>query len=374
MQLRLQLFYSMLYTLRKMPLHISIYKKVLNFTFKAGTSRGYYTTKDTYIVKIEDQSGFSAYGECSTLPDLSCDHNDNYENVLKECAHAVMASGHLDLDTYKSYPSIIFGFETALLSLAHRSPVLFDSPFTSKSEPIAINGLIWMGDFATMAQRLESKINDGFKCIKIKIGAIDFDKELELLEKIRSRFDKNTIQIRVDANGAFAPHEATDKLKALSCYDLHSIEQPVKAGSYALMKSLCEAKIIPIALDEELIGVHDLKDKAELLDSIRPDYIVLKPSLHGGFAGCSEFIKLCRQRDIGFWLTSALESNIGLNAIAQYAFMHNITIPQGLGTGLLYSNNIDYPLSVRGEKLYFDRSLIAAIDYEKFLSDSSRVM
>lgn len=353
---------------------INIYKKTLNFTFKAGTSRGYYTEHTSYILKILDNNtGFVSYGECSTLPKLSFDDIENYEDILKDCALNVQEHGILDIKKYANYPSIIFGFEMALMAQSHKSDILFDNAFTKGLDGIKINGLIWMGDFKTMQERLVQKIKSGFKCIKIKIGAIDFDKELELLHNIRSQFDKSCVEIRVDANGAFDMSNCKDKLMALKRYDLHSIEQPIKAGAWDDMAKLCQNPIIDIALDEELIGLISLESKIKMLDTIKPQYIVLKPSLHGGICGCNDFIYEAKKRNIGYWLTSALESNIALNAIAQYAASQNISMPQGLGTGLLYSNNIENKIYLKCTKMYFNASL-DKVDYDLFLDDCIKLM
>ena len=211
-----------------------------------------------------------------------------------------------------------------------------------------------MGNFDEMYHRIEEKMKAGFRCIKLKIGAIDFEKELELLAHIRQHFSPEQIELRVDANGAFSPTDALDKLKRLSEYQLHSIEQPIRAGQWEEMAKLCEQTPFPIALDEELIGVNDRPTKEALLDTIRPQYIILKPSLHGGISGSEEWIELAAEREIGSWVTSALESNIGLNAIAQWTATLMPTLPQGLGTGLLFTDNIDYPLHIEGDCLWYD--------------------
>lgn len=254
---------------------------------------------------------------------------------------------------------MLFGIETALLNLKTGSSMLFDTTFGRGEEGIPINGLVWMGSFDEMQQRIEQKLAQGFHCVKLKIGAIDFNAELELLKKIRSRYSRQEIELRVDANGAFSPDEALQKLEQLSLYDIHSIEQPIRQQQWSDMAMLCRESPIPIALDEELIGVNDSFTKTQMLDIIKPAYIILKPSLHGGISGTQEWISLARNRGIGSWITSALESNVGLNAIAHLtAFIYgpHIQQPQGLGTGQLFTDNVPMPLEIRGDKLWYKAS------------------
>jgi o-succinylbenzoate synthase len=253
------------------------------------------------------------------------------------------------------FPSIQFGVEMAFLSLESENPfVLFPSDFTTHQKSIVINGLVWMGDEGFMKEQIEAKIADGFHCIKLKIGAIDFEKELALLRFIRATFDESAIEIRVDANGAFYLNEALTKLNQLAGFKLHSIEQPIQKNNTDMMSVLCKSTPIPIALDEELIGVFAVADKEKLLQKIRPQYIILKPSFIGGFRGTLEWIALAEKYHIGWWITSALESNVGLNAIAQFTFTQNNPMPQGLGTGGLYTNNFDCPLTVADGRLWYD--------------------
>ena len=249
---------------------------------------------------------------------------------------------------------MLFGLETAFYHLHAGSLAFWDTPFSRGEEGITINGLIWMGSFDEMYARIREKMSAGFRCIKLKIGAIDFDKELQLIEFIRSHFDKDEIELRVDANGAFKPSDAMSRLEALSKFDLHSIEQPIRQGQWEEMAKLCATTPLPIALDEELIGVNTESEKIRLLETIRPQYIILKPSLHGGIAGSKEWIRLANERNIGYWITSALESNIGLNAIAQWTATQEHILPQGLGTGQLFTDNIESPLCIKGERLWFD--------------------
>jgi o-succinylbenzoate synthase len=274
--------------------------------------------------------------------------------VLDRFCAALCHTGVLDDEALRDYPSMRFGLETALLHL-QRGERLFDNAFSRGEEGIPINGLVWMGNHEEMLQRMEEKLEKGFHCVKLKIGAIDFDQELDLVKRIRERFSFHEIQLRLDANGAFPFDEALYKLELLSQYAIHSIEQPIKQGQWALMAELCRESPLPIALDEELIGVNDPEMKGHMLNIIKPRYIILKPSLHGGMQGCREWITAAREHGIGSWITSALESNVGLDAIAQFAadvYGDGITMPQGLGTGQLFTDNIPMPLEIRGEKLW----------------------
>lgn len=335
-----------------MPIDVIPY--TLHFKQPAGTSRGVYTERKVWYLKMHDADGRVGWGEVAPLPKLSCDDVADFESVLYDVCKNF--NGKIDYGRLRDYPSILFGLECAQIGYNQNDSILFDTSFSKGEQGISINGLIWMGSFEEMAARIEDKLAQGFSCIKIKIGAIDFEKELQLIEKIRERFPLNIITIRVDANGGFKPNEALQKLQRLSKFDIHSIEQPIMARQWAEMKKLCQLSPIPIAFDEELIGINGTEDKIKLLDELKPQYIVLKPSLHGGFSGCNEWIKLARERGIGFWATSALESNIGLLYIALWAATLGVNIPQGLGTGALFTNNIDLPLQVVGEKLWFKKS------------------
>ncbi len=333
------------------------YKKyTLNFKVPSGTSRGILTQKETWFIVLRNDGRYGI-GECGILRGLSMDDRPDYvEKLAWTCRNIHLEQEQL-LQELKEYPSIQFGLEQAFLSLASEDPFeLFPSDFTQKETPIPINGLIWMGDEAYMLQQLEQKIKDGFRCIKMKIGAIDFEKELSILKFIRNHFSSQEIEIRVDANGAFSPHEALKKLERLATFEIHSIEQPIKQGQWEVMADLCEKTPLPIALDEELIGVFDITQKKGLLQTIQPQYIILKPSLVGGFSGSQEWIDLAKEQKAGWWITSALESNIGLNAIAQWTFTLNNTMPQGLGTGSLYTNNVESPLEVSGGKIFYRQS------------------
>ncbi|SEN11717.1 o-succinylbenzoate synthase [Prevotella sp. ne3005] len=331
----------------------NIQERTLHFKQPAGTSRGVYTTRKIWLVYLSDGKK-TGMGECAPLPDLSCDVRNDYEEVLEGFCQKLCESGEIDYEAMRDYPSMLFGLETALLNLQH-GDIMFDNAFSRGEVGIPINGLVWMGNYDEMLQRMEEKLEKGFRCVKLKIGAIDFDQELDLVKRIRNRFSFHEVELRLDANGAFPYEEALYKLELLSQYAIHSIEQPIKAQQWALMAELCRESPLPIALDEELIGVNDLEMKHHMLNIIKPRYIILKPSLHGGMQGCREWIDTARDMGIGSWITSALESNIGLNAIAQFAadvYGDHITMPQGLGTGQLFTDNIPMPLEIRGDKLW----------------------
>ena len=335
--------------------NIQITPRLLHFKQPAGTSRGVYNTRKVWYKEISsmENPSIKGIGECAPLPNLSCDDVPQYEEVLQQACSRVAREGNIPTESLRNYPSILFGLETALRHYETGSLALWDTPFSRGEAGIPINGLIWMGNFEEMYRQIEAKMEAGYRCIKLKIGAIDFDAELTLLKHIRSRFSVKDIELRVDANGAFSPAEAMHKLDALSKLDLHSIEQPIRAGQWEEMARLTARTPLPIALDEELIGHNIPEIKQELLSAIRPQYIILKPSLHGGICGSNEWIAEAEKQNIGWWVTSALESNIGLNAIAQWcATLHN-ALPQGLGTGQLFTDNIDLPLEIRKDCLWF---------------------
>ena len=331
---------------------------MLHFKQPAGTSRGVYTERRIWLVTISDGERIGV-GECAPLPNLSCDDIPNYTEVLRRFCDEVERTGELDTEALRDYPSMLFGLETALMDVRCKMEdgrsLLFDNAFSRGEVGIPINGLVWMGSFEEMRERIEQKLAQGFHCVKLKIGAIDFDAELELVRRIRERFSLYEVELRVDANGAFPFEEALYKMELLSQFALHSIEQPIKAKQWANMAELCRESPLPIALDEELIGVNDPDQKRQMLNIIRPRYIILKPSLHGGMMGVREWIDIANDMGIGSWITSALESNIGLNAIAQLAadiYGPHIRMPQGLGTGQLFTDNIPMPLEIRGERLW----------------------
>lgn len=320
-------------------------KRTFHFKRPSGTSRGVLTEKHAWFIEVWEDSNpdVVGVGECSIIPGLSPDFIDfaNYEAKLSETC------SNLKLDL-SDWPSIKFGVETALLDLKNGGKgIIFQNEFTNGNRAIPINGLIWMGDSEFMQEQIEEKLAQGFKTIKLKIGAIDFESELTLLKSIRDRYSKDEITLRVDANGAFSPEEALEKLQRLSKLDIHSIEQPIKQGQFEAMRQLCSETPLDIALDEELIGVNRIADKVRLLDTIQPQYIILKPSLHGGIDGTKEWISLAEERNIPWWITSALESNIGLNAICQLTAEYTNDLPQGLGTGSLYMDNIPSNLQVQ---------------------------
>jgi len=334
------------------------YKKyTLQFKRPSGTSRGVLTTKETWFLKLTDGNKIGI-GECGILRSLSIDDRPDYEDKLRWVCENINLSEDLLWENLREFPSIQFGVEMAFQSLKSADPfVLFPSKFTLGEESIPINGLVWMGSKEYMKEQITQKIDAGFDCIKLKIGAIDFQAELELLKYIRSEFSAEDIELRVDANGAFAVDEALNKLEKLSKYDLHSIEQPIKQGNWEALGKLCSKTPIPIALDEELIGITDVSKKRDLLQSIKPQYIIFKPSLIGGYRGTKEWLNLAEDLGIGWWITSALESNIGLNAISQWTYLQNSPMPQGLGTGGLYTNNFKSPLEVKSGNIQYNPDL-----------------
>ena len=339
-----------------MDCRIDIVPRLLHFKQPAGTSRGVYTTRKVWYVHVSSSAfpGRVGVGECAPLPALSCDDRPDYESVLKAaCRRVEEAQGVLDTEALRDFPSILFGLETAFRHLQRGSWALWDTPFARGEAGIPINGLIWMGAFDRMLSQIEDKMKAGFRCIKLKIGAIGFEEKLALLRHIRSHFSAREIELRVDANGAFSPVDALDKLKRLAELDLHSIEQPIRAGQWEEMARLVADTPLPIALDEELIGCNSLAEKQRLLAAIRPHYLILKPSLHGGMCGGAEWMAEAEKLGIGWWITSALESNIGLNAIAQWCATFRNPLPQGLGTGLLFTDNVPMPLEIRKDCLWF---------------------
>ena len=338
---------------------ITIEERTLHFRQPAGTSRGVYTERRSWFVTATDGSSVGI-GECAPLPKLSCDDIPDYAGVLRRFCDDVEHTGVIPYDDLRDYPSMLFGLETALLSL-HQSPNirLFDSAFSRGEAGIPINGLVWMGTYEEMLQRMEQKLQQGFHCVKLKIGAIDFDRELDLVKRIRQRFSYHEVELRLDANGAFPYEEALYKLELLSQYNIHSIEQPIRQGQWAYMSELCRESPLPIALDEELIGVNNPDQKRQMLNIIRPAYIILKPSLHGGMRGTREWVSIARDMGIGSWITSALESNVGLNAVAQLCadiYGDHITMPQGLGTGQLFTDNIPMPLEISDDQLWVSKN------------------
>jgi o-succinylbenzoate synthase len=342
-----------------MTLNASFEKRVFTFKRPGGTSRGVMTQKKAWFISVWDEKNPSTVGvgECSIIEGLSPDYesDEQYESRVKLVVRNINGFA-ADLTQLKAEPSLFFGLEMALLELRNHGKLLFyDTDFYRGKDSIPINGLIWMGEPSFMADQIDQKLKQGFSCIKMKIGAIDFEQEISLLKGIRKDYSKDQITLRVDANGAFSPEDAARKLKRLVELDIHSIEQPIKPKQWKEMHKLCKANHLPIALDEELIGVHETTEKITLLDTIQPQYIILKPSLMGGFQGTAEWIRLAEERNIPWWITSALESNIGLDAIAQFTSQYQVTLPQGLGTGALYTNNIESTLAIEKGRIYHKR-------------------
>lgn len=326
----------------------------LIFKAPAGTSRGILLHKDTYFLKVWDESNPEVYGlgECALFKGLSREDTPLYESKLREMCQNIALGKSTDLSEYSS---LQFGLETALCDLSNGGRrVVVDTPFVHGETTIPINGLVWMGSFDEMSARIEEKLSAGFTTIKLKIGAIDFESELELIRQLRGRFSSETLTIRVDANGGFSPEEALPKLTRLAAYGIHSCEQPIKPNQWAEMRKICAESPIHIALDEELIGITDPMQMFMLLREIAPQYLIIKPSLMGGFAGAQEWLKMAKMTNTGAWFTSALESNVGLNAIAQVVAKFNPLIPQGLGTGALYTNNIESPLYQKADYLAYN--------------------
>ena len=337
---------------------------LLTFKEPAGTSRGVLTDKPTFLIKIYDERDPSRFGigEAAVFPGLSPEADGNYVNKLTELMANIALNRPTDLSCHSS---IQFGLEQAIYDFSNGCKgIYFPSQFTVSNSSIEINGLIWMGEFDKMLTQINLKVKEGFKCIKLKIGAIDWEKELDLLRHIRNEFNENQLIIRVDANGAFSYPACISRLNRLSDFAVHSIEQPIKAGNPDQMARLCRETPVPIALDEELIGVYHSKDMIKLLDVIKPQYIILKPALCGGFSGAGEWIVEAEKRDIGWWVTSALESNIGLNAIAQYVASIEAKGAQGLGTGALFTNNFITPLYLEKDLLKYNDN--EHLDYSQF--------
>lgn len=329
---------------------------VLRFKTPATTSRDVMTEKETYFIKIWDEKSPHIYGigECALFRGLSAEDTPYYEARLSQLCREIECGIEPDLTNFSS---IRFGFETALLDLKNGGMrIIYPSEWSNGNNEIPINGLVWMGNKDEMAVRIKEKLDKGFRCVKLKIGGIDFEQELDLLKYIRTQFSVDSLELRLDANGAFSPNDAMKKLCQLSVYDIHSIEQPIKPRQWHTLSELCKDSPIPIALDEELIGINDIAEQAEMLDIVQPQYIILKPALCGGLSGAERWITLAQQRSIDWWATSALESNIGLNAIAQWVASLSPTIPQGLGTGALYTNNILSPIVQERDVLKYNKN------------------
>lgn len=345
--------------LKKFAMTVSYSPYILHFKEPAGTSRGVYRERKVWYITIrEEGTPYFGIGECAPLPRLSCDDTPDYQEILAKACHLLSQSGSIPYADLQHYPSILFGMETAMLSFqasqAGRSPLcLYDNNFSRGEQGITINGLVWMGTFDEMLRRMHQKVDQGFRCVKIKVGAIDWERELQLIRVLREHFPPDVIELRLDANGGFSNTNALERLCELAPFGIHSIEQPIAQRQWQEMADICRRSPIPIALDEELIGVNEKAEKIRLLDTIKPQYIILKPSLHGGISGSEEWMSLARERNIGYWATSALESNIGLNAIAQWCAEQHPTLPQGLGTGQLFTDNTSAPqLDIIGQQLW----------------------
>lgn len=335
--------------------YVEIFKRTFVFKKTLKTSNGILIKKPSYFIVLKEQTNPDKYaiGECSILPFFDL---HPIETIEKQLAYLSANVNTLTPDDFIDYPTVRFAFEMALKDFnTDRSGFLFPSEFTKGNAGIPINGLVWMGDENTMKTQINSLISKGFSCIKLKIGTLDFYSEINLIRSIRKKYSKDVVQIRVDANGAFPEQNIITKLRMLADLGVHSIEQPVKAGSNKTLKELCELTPIPIALDESLIGIHTKEEKEQLLSYIKPQYIVLKPTLLGGFKASEEWIDLAKRNGVDWWVTSALESNIGLNAIAQWVYsLGNISNYQGLSTGKVYRNNINSPLHLKNDEIWYD--------------------
>jgi len=331
----------------------SFFKHTLNFIIPGKTSRDVLSKKDSWFIVLKDVNNFGV-GECSIIPGLSLDNIHKIESKLKQVCNDILNGKQINYESYDQFPALKFAIETAHQSLEGFNPPfhLFNSDFTNNEKGIPINGLIWMGEISFMQKQIKNKLNNGFNCLKLKVGSLEFESEINLLKNLRKEFSKKDLEIRLDANGAFSNETALEKLKRLSDFSIHSIEQPIKPKQFSEMAKICELSPLPIALDEELIGVNLSSEREKLLDTINPHFLILKPSLLGGFKDSNEWIHFAEKRNIKWWATSALESNVGLNAIAQWVSIKENNLRQGLGTGMLFSNNIQSPLEIEGDKLF----------------------
>lgn len=348
-----------------MSLRASFSRKVFRFNFKARTSRGLMKDKTSWFIRLGDENAPEIFGigECGPLQGLSIDHRPDFEDILAGIIDRINASSFTisDDDAVKDlipsvFPSILFGVETALLDLQNGGKrILYNNAFL-KGTPVPINGLIWMGDIDFMMDQINKKVAEGFNCLKLKVGGLDFDRECDILSYIRRRYFRQDIMIRLDANGAFRVDDVLYKLGELAKFQIHSIEQPIKPGLEE-MEELCRKSPIPVAFDEELIGITSEDKMERLLERLKPQYLVLKPTLHGGFKTCEQWIRIANASNIGWWMTSALESSVGLNAVCQFAANYQSRQPQGLGTGTIYENNINSPLMVKSGHIFYDQAL-----------------
>lgn len=353
-----------------MILRATLSRRTFQFNFRARTSRGLMRDKTSWFIILSAGADVYGIGECGPLPGLSVDHSPEYDEKLHQVVDRFNSMGFSDVNDIDlsrvvpaKHPSILFGLETAVADLAHGGKrLIFDNGFV-QGQRLPINGLVWMGDLDFLMGQINIKVADGFRCLKLKVGGLDFERECDVLHYIRNRYYREEITLKLDANGAFKVSDALYKLEQLARFDVHSIEQPIKAGSSELAE-ICRRSPIPVALDEELIGVDGKDEKTALLDRIQPQFIVLKPMLHGGLGGCEEWIHLAEERKIGWWITSSLESSIGLNAICQFTANYEVDQPQGLGTGKIYKNNFESPLEVSRGEIFYD----AANQWEESLS------
>jgi len=331
------------------------FKHNLEFNMPSRTSRDVLYDKPSWYLVIKDQNRIGV-GECSIIPGLSLDRVNDIETKLDYICREISSGNKLDIEEFNDYPAIKFALETALrdFNFSESTFKINDSNFSNFRDKIKINGLVWMGDIKHMQSQIIEKVNRGFSCIKIKVGALKFESELQLIKEIRRDFNHKDLEIRLDANGAFKINEALEKLERLNEFSIHSIEQPIKKNHWQEMAELCELSPIPIALDEELIGMN--LSKAKLLNTIKPDYLILKPSLLGGFTECDNWISLAKEKEIKWWATSALEGNVGLNAIAQWVYTKNSKLRQGLGTGMLFKNNVNSPLEISADSIYLNEN------------------
>ena len=333
----------------------SYFKHNLKFKIPGKTSRNVLSEKPSWFLLIENENKIGI-GECSIIPGLSIDNIKNINLKLKQVCEKISSGKIIEDKEIEDYPAIKFAIETALRDLNYFDEPfkLFDSSFSNFNDSIRINGLVWMGDIEYMETQIRSKINDGFNCIKIKVGALDFESEFEMIKKIRKKYLEKDLEIRLDANGAFDSTDALEKLKRLNEFSIHSVEQPIKTNQWQEMAHLCEFSPIPIGLDEELIGIYS--NRKSLLETINPEYLILKPSLLGGFKDCDNWISLAKEKEIKWWATSALEGNVGLNAIAQWVYTKNNKLRQGLGTGMLFKNNVNSPLEISADSIYLNEN------------------
>lgn len=347
-----------------MPFVLTPFYRELQFKFDARTSRGAMKTHHAHYLRLHHSNNpdRQGWGESAPLPGLSPDYSPAFaETVATVCAqfNALQVEVAQEeviqrfWDELKPWPSLKFAWESAWVDYFRGgTQQLYPSEFSNGQKGIKINGLIWMGDRAFLREQIEKKLAQGFTCLKLKIGGLSFSQELKILKEIRQLAGPEVLELRLDANGAFSPADAEEKLRQLAYFQIHSIEQPIKQGQPEMMRTLCQISPIPIALDEELIGINLKEQKWKLLDDLRPTFIIIKPTLVGGLEASREWIQAAESLGIKWWLTSALESNIGLNAIAQFSQEFANPLPQGLGTGQLYHNNIPSPLEIRGQELW----------------------